>query len=119
MPKDTYQDVDASTTNAFQQKKQSAPVANKKVSRTVREYGYSHVKSKLAPAARQRRLRGSKKNAMPSRTMYVVEPSQSADDGEEDEETFDGEDAPVFDEDPELNAQVRAIQRAWRPGGHA
>ena len=85
-PKDTYQDVDAAAANAFQHKKQSAPVANNKLSRTGREYNYSHVKSKLAPAARQRRLRGSKKNAMPSRTMYVVEPSQSADDGEEDED---------------------------------
>ena len=39
-------------------------------------------------------------------------------DGEEDDdETFDGEDAPVFDEDPELNAQVRAKFEAMRKEG--
>ena len=38
-------------------------------------------------------------------------------DGEEEDEEFDEEDAPVFDEDPELNAQVRAKFEAMRKEG--
>jgi len=38
-------------------------------------------------------------------------------DGEEEDEGFDEEDGPVFDEDPELNAQVRAKFEAMRKEG--
>ena len=38
-------------------------------------------------------------------------------DGEEEDEEFDEDDAPVFDEDPELNAQVRAKFEAMRKEG--
>jgi hypothetical protein len=40
-----------------------------------------------------------------------------SDGGEEEDEEFDEEDAPVFDEDPELNAEVRAKFEAMRKEG--
>lgn len=72
--------------------KGSAPAATKKSSKTGRDYDYSHIKSRLAPAARQkqRKPRDSKKKAAPASSLN--EPAQSATYDEEAEDLVEMDD---------------------------